>query len=184
MFCPNCGQAPANQEIRFCPRCGFSFEFVVRLLSNGGRLPESELNGKQPRSRFTRRNGLKFALVWFLFFTLFLAPACAAADVEDAPEIFASLGVFGGLLIFVFSLLFLKKAASNSDVEQTNKFWKRREPNAFRGGANQNALPPQQSVPASAYVPPTNAHQTPDTFELNRPASVTEGTTKLLEQDK
>jgi hypothetical protein len=58
-------------------------------------------------------------------------------------------------------------------------------PQNLRGSTQQNALPPQQSVPASSYVPPPpapgNWHTTND---LVAPPSVTEPTTKLLQKDE
>jgi hypothetical protein len=184
MFCPSCGQKQAREEIRFCSRCGFSFEIVVQLLDHSGYLPQLAEINKQQNSRLTRRNGLKFALFWFLALTLFLAPVAEAAGINRLPELFAALGVCGGLLIFVFSMLFLKKAPRSRNAEKFNLIRKMREKKAMRGADNKNALPPQQSVPASAYIPPRNAGKTLDTFDLSRPGSVTEGTTKLLEQDK
>jgi hypothetical protein len=45
-----------------------------------------------------------------------------------------------------------------------------------------NALPPHQSIPASDYIPPTQANWR-DTNDLAQP-SVTEETTKLLEKNR
>jgi hypothetical protein len=184
MFCPSCGQKQASEEMRYCSRCGFSFEVVAQLLDHNGYLPQLEEASKQPNGRLSRSRGLKFALIWFLSFTLFFAPVFAAAGANRLPELFAALGVFGGLLIFVFSMLFLKKAPRRRNAEKFNPIRKMREKKAMRGAGYKNALPPQQSVPAAAYIPPQNAGKTLDTFDLSRPGSVTEGTTKLLEQDK
>ncbi|MDQ4120309.1 MAG: hypothetical protein M3209_02435 [Acidobacteriota bacterium] len=184
MFCPSCGQVQASEEIRFCSRCGFSMEIVAQLLHHSGYLPQLEEINKQQNSRFTRRNGLKFALFWFLTLTLFLAPVAEAAGINRLPELFAALGVCGGLLILVFSMLFLKKAPSSPKDEQLNPIRQVREPKAFRSAGNKNVLPPQQSVPASAYVPLVDTWKAPDTYDLNRPGSITEGTTQHLEKDK
>jgi hypothetical protein len=184
MFCPSCGHEQANEEIRFCSRCGFSFEIVVRLLDHGGYLPQLEELNNQQNSRLTRSKGLKFALCWFLTLTLFFAPVSEALGINRLPELFAALGVCGGLLLLVFSFLFLKKAPRSPDDEQLNPIRKMRESRAARGAGDQNALPPQQSVPASAYVPPINSGRKLDTFDLIRPGSVTEGTTRLLEKDE
>jgi hypothetical protein len=184
MFCPSCGHEQVNEEIRFCSRCGFSFEIVGQLLDHNGYLPpELEQASKLQNSRFTRSMGMKIALIWFLGF-FFLAPVAQAARATSLAQMFAAMSIFGGLFILVFSLLFLKKAARNGNAEQLNPIRKMREPKTVSGTGNKNALPPQQSVPASAYIPPQNAGKTPDTFDLSRPGSVTEGTTKLLEKDK
>lgn len=184
MYCPSCGHEQANEEIRFCSRCGFSFEIVAQLLDHGGFLPQLEEFNKQKNTRLARKNGLKFALCWFLIFALFFAPVSEALGINRLPELFAALGICGGLLLLVFSFLFLKKAPPNPDDKQISSIRKMREPKSFRGAGNKNALPPVQSVTVSAYVPPMDSGKTPDTFDLSRPGSVTEGTTKLLEKDK
>ena len=45
-----------------------------------------------------------------------------------------------------------------------------------------NALPPQQSIPTSGYIPPNQGNWR-DTNDLT-PNSIIDGTTKLLEKDK
>jgi hypothetical protein len=184
MFCPSCSQKQASEETRFCSRCGFSFEIVAQLLDHNGYLPQLEEASKQPNGRLSRSRGLKFALIWFLSLTLFFAPVFAAAGANRLPELFAALGVFGGLLIFVFSMLFLKKAPRRRNAEQLTPIRNMSRSKTVRDAGNKNALPPQQSVPASDYIPPQNAGRTFDTYDLSRPGSVTEGTTKLLENDK
>lgn len=182
MFCPSCGQEQLNEEIRFCSRCGFSFEIVGRLLDHNGHLPPQFEEINRRNSRFTRSLGLKIALIWFLGF-FFLAPVAQAARATGLAQMFAAMSIFGGLFIVVFSLLFLKKAVRPQD-EQSNSGRNTSEPQKLRKAGKINVLPPQQSIPASAYIPPTDAGKQLDTFDLIRPGSVTEGTTQLLEKDK
>ena len=183
MFCPRCGQEQKSEEIRFCSRCGFSFEVVAQVLATGGTLPQLiEVDEKQ-KGWFNRSNGWKFGLVWILVFFL-LATVFAMARVDGFPEALAAFGFFGGLLITLFSFIFLKKSSRTSDSEQLNPAQKKRENAASQLKTSQNVLPPEQSIPASAYAPPVDLWKAPDTFELSQPGSVTEGTTKLLEKDE
>jgi hypothetical protein len=184
MFCPSCGHEQLNEEIRFCSRCGFSFEVVGQLLDHNGYLPpELEEASKRQNTRFTRSTGLKIALIWFLGLFL-LAPVAQAARAAPLAQMFAALSIFGGLFILVFSFLFLKKAQRLPKAERLNPLRKMKEPIGMRGSGNKNVLPPQQTVPAAAYVQPPIAGKTLDTFDLKRPGSVTEGTTQLLEKEK
>ena len=183
MFCPRCSQEQISEEIRFCSRCGFSFEVVAQVLATGGTLPQLiEVDEKQ-KGWFNRSNGWKFGLVWILVYFL-LATVFAMARVDGFPEALAAFGFFGGLLIILFSFIFLKKSSRTSDSEQLNPAQKKRENAAYELKTSQNVLPPQQSIPASAYIPPADLWKAPDTFELSQPRSVTEGTTKLLEKDE
>ena len=51
-------------------------------------------------------------------------------------------------------------------------------------GIPMQELPPQQTQPAASYMPPEGGWRAPDTGDLQRPASVVEGTTKLLKKDE
>ncbi len=183
MFCPRCGQEQASEEIRYCSRCGFQLGLIARILASDGSLPQSEEIYNKQKGWFTRSNGWKFGLAWFLVFFL-LTPIFAITGVGGLPELSVVVGFIGGLLIILFSFIFLKKEPQARDAEQLIPAQKAREYEALHGKTNQNVLPPQQSIPASAYVPPVNSWKAPDTSDLARPGSVTEGTTKLLERDE
>jgi len=184
MFCPRCGQEQISEEIRYCSRCGFSFKIVAQVLAHEGSLPQlREVYDKQ-KGWFTRSNGWKFGLAWFSVLTFLLAPIFAIAGMSGLPELSAVFGFIGGLLIILFSFIFLKKEPQTRNAEQLGPSQKAKEYDALHGKSNQNVLPPQESVPTSAYVPPMNSWKAPDTSDLARPGSVTEGTTKLLEKDE
>src|SRR5215207_3872114 len=36
MYCPECSQQQASDEVRFCPRCGLQLDAVQRLLAGDG----------------------------------------------------------------------------------------------------------------------------------------------------
>ncbi|HYP51045.1 MAG TPA: hypothetical protein VEQ34_08905, partial [Pyrinomonadaceae bacterium] len=76
MFCPNCGQQQATEQMRFCSRCGFPLGLVTEILANGGFLPQlAAINDK--KRLFTRRKVFLFGLVWFLLFILIIIPITA-----------------------------------------------------------------------------------------------------------
>lgn len=175
MHCPGCGQRQISAETKFCSRCGLPLALVAEVLNHGGYLPQlAQMNKK--RRILSRRNGLGFSLIWFLFFLLIMAPFWGIVGVDEMAGVSAIIGIFGGLIMLVSSLIFLQK--------ETFSF----QPGAFPPGRHDlagqhgyQALPPQQSVPASAYAAPQTGSWR-DTNDLV--PSVTEGTTKLLDKDE
>ncbi len=179
MFCPQCGQQQISAETRFCSRCGLPLDLVAEVVENGGILPQLEELYKGKRKFFSRRNGLIFSLLWFLFFVLILAPFWGILDVEELAAMSAVLGIFGGLIIMLSSFFFLKsdpKPFSNQLESKGVKY----SQNNLVGNRNQTALPPKHTYPVSDYVQP-QAGSWRSTEDL-QPTSVTEETTKLLDE--
>lgn len=184
MHCPRCGQQQVSEEIKFCSRCGFPLGLVAEVVSHGGFLPQlADLPGKK-RKWLTRKNGLKFTLVWFIFFTMLLTAFAGFAGEEDAAAFFAILGSLGGLLLMVSSFLFLPKEPKLYQAE--NVLQQPNQPAQFpQGQHNQAALPPQSYQPAETYMPPTaGSWRAPNTGDLVQPGSVTDATTKLLKKEE
>lgn len=181
MHCPRCGQEQISSEIRFCSRCGLPLSLVAEVVQHGGTLPQ--LAGLyRSKTFFSRNNGLKFGLIWFLLMTFLLTPLLAIAGGNEIVAFTAILGFIGGIIIMLSSLLFLKKepkipgaADINQNVNESANF--------LGGNREKNALPPQQSIPVSSYAPPPAGSWQSNTEDL-QPTSVTEETTKLLEKNK
>lgn len=178
MFCPQCGQQQISAETRFCSRCGLPLNLVADVVAHGGTLPEIEQLYSGKRKLFSRRNGLFFSLLWFLFFVLILAPFWGIVEVEELALISAVVGIFGGLIIMLSSFFFLNNNPKNQIESKGVKYGQRN----LSGNRNQNALPPQQTYPVSDYVQP-QAGSWRSTEDL-QPTSVTEGTTKLLKDEE
>ena len=180
MYCPRCGQQQVSSELRFCSRCGLPLSLVTEVVSNGGFLPQlADL--QKSKGLFTRKNGLKFGLAWFLVWTFLITPLVAIADGEEIVAVTAILGFIGGILIMLFSMLFLQKEPKNLPTAETNQNINDL-PN-FLGNREKTALPPQQSIPVSNYAPPAPGSWQSNTEDL-QPRSVTEGTTKLLDREE
>ena len=182
MHCPRCGQQQVSEETKFCSRCGFQLGIVSELLVHGGFLPHlAELNKKS--TLFSRKNGIVFSVFWFIVWVPLLASVFGAVlGVEELGAMCALIGVFGGLMMFIASFVYLKpepKKFSYAIAELPGSGFA-----GLHGSANQNALPPQQSQPASSYIAPEGSWRAADTGDLARPGSVTEGTTKLLKKDQ
>lgn len=188
MFCPNCGQQQATEQMRFCSRCGFPLGLVSEILANGGFLPQ--LAGINDKKRlFTRRKVFLFGMVWFLLFILIIIPITAVLFGDDrAGEVIipfvAIIGTMGGLLLMLFSLFFeSEKNKTKLPVQQPQNFIPQNQVGAPHA---QNALPPQAAnftPTGGAYTPPRTSWREAKTGELV-PPSITEGTTRLLEKDE
>ncbi|MGC2237855.1 MAG: hypothetical protein WA584_16965 [Pyrinomonadaceae bacterium] len=171
-----------SEETKFCSRCGFPLGLVSEILFHGGFLPQlADL--RKDKKWLTRKNALKFSLAWFLVFTLVLTPIAGAAGINHLPGMFAVIGTMGGIIMTIFSFLFLSK--EQNYYQNESAFQGVSQPAQFTGRTHQqNALPPPMSQPVESYMPPAGAWQAPETGDLVRPGSVTEGTTKLLKKDE
>ncbi len=180
MYCPGCGQQQISEETRFCSRCGLPLGLVAEVLAYGGFLPQLEELNKKKGKLLTRRNGLIFSLYWFIFFVLIFTPFWGIVNADRLAAMSAIIGIFGALLLALSSMLFFEKVPKKSHTQMLDSANAERQ--SLHGfSAKANALPPQQSIPTSAYIPP-QAGNWRDTKDLAQP-SVTEGTTKLLERD-
>ncbi len=151
---------------------------VAEVVAHGGFLPQlAQLN--QKKKVFTKKAGVVFGTLWFIFLTMF---STAFFGILGAPDeligIIAITGVFGAMMIIIASLIFLPSSKIPVLLQQ---FQPPQQPPMY-GADGQNALPPRQSIPANMYNAPRPAGSWRDTNDLE-PASVTESTTRLLEKD-
>ena len=179
MHCPRCGQQQVSEQTKFCSRCGFPLGLISEVLAHGGFLPQlAELNEK--KTFFSKKNGVIFSVFWFMFFTMLMTSIFGIAGADELTGISAVIGIFGGLMLMIASLLLLKSSKKNPAFQ--NMEIPASNPQALYGTQQKNALPPQQTIPTSAYVPPSQGNWR-DTNDL-LPTSVTENTTKLLSKDE
>ena len=183
LFCPRCGQEQVNNETRFCSQCGFLMTGVQELINSGGALPQylakQGNKGISPRKKGLKQGGMLF-LSGVLIVPLLGIIIVGILNFEGYIVGIAALLTFlGGILRMLFALLFESsdpedKTLEENVLETSRKFLNKPPKDA--------ALPPQQTMPASSYVPPVAGHWR-DTNDL-QPSSVTENTTKLLEHDE
>lgn len=180
MYCPNCGQQQISDEMRYCSRCGLALTGLLEWLA-GGRLPlraaeEAQVAPGSRRRKNMRRAGkmMFFAgalLPIFLIFSL-------AAD-EPGPLVVPFFLFFIALAWMLYARIFMSKT----------------EP-VKHPGAVQSAMPPSSlqtstfgpapahgSLPPAAVTPPLPNRQQVRTNELAQRPSVTEHTTRLLDNE-
>lgn len=181
MHCPTCGQQQISDDTRFCSRCGFPLMGIAEVVANKGLLPDSRKTGFTGTPDSPRRRGIKQGIFMFLLAFLIVpltAVLSLALNLEPYLPLISTilLGV-GALLRVAYALLFEEGVPSNAGAAGES---------TLQGiPANRAALPPQQSIPASAYGPP-KAGSWRDTNDLQHqgPGSVTDTTTKLLQKEE
>ena len=183
MFCPKCSQQQASDEMRFCSRCGFPLAGVALLIENNGLIPgldrEPVRRVHPSRKKIMAESALFTVAMW-------AATLCATfwfdaggpfeGVAKAAAVLFANLGLIG-LIRFLYGFLFAKDVVGQS---APNAFAKAASAGAVLDSPNRSALPPQQSLPVSDYPQPVNRRA--NTKEMAPPRSVTENTTRLLDE--
>ena len=179
MFCPQCGQQQISGEMRFCSRCGFPLGGVIQLLASGGMAATTagdtgaSLKQLSPRRRGYRQGGL------MLLIGMIATPLMGILTEVGFPELLVGLTAilffWGGIIRMIYARFFEDKGVHAAhDIPPA--YIPPTTPAQFSaGGAPQSALPPHRSVPVSNWRQPTN------TAEIIPPASVTENTTRLLD---
>ena len=184
MHCPRCGQQQISDQTKFCSRCGFQLGLVSELLENGGFLPQLAELHKGESTIFTRKNGVIFSVLWFIFFVMMMPAFFGIADADDAAGVSAVFGLFSTMMLLILSLAVFKRTPKTHEL---SAYQVPPAPYAHGlfGNQQMGALPPQQSQPASSYAAPAGNWRAPDTDDLvARPGSVTESTTRLLKKDE
>ncbi|MEQ1603709.1 MAG: zinc ribbon domain-containing protein [Pyrinomonadaceae bacterium] len=182
MFCPQCGQERLSVETSFCSRCGFLLTGTADLLQMGGLIPRTSAPvgffAPSPRTRGIKQ-GLFIFLLSFLIVPLIIVLLLVINARTPAVAVIASIIlVMGGLLRMAYAWMFESPVPGGRTIEE----------NAISAAQSllnrpSNAqLPPQQSYPASSYEAPATGSWR-DTNDLE-PRSVTEGTTRLLENEE
>lgn len=179
MYCPKCNQQQASEEMRFCSRCGFPLAGVALLLEHNGMIPEVPREPVQrlypSRKKIIIESAIFTLVAWSIgLFTIFWfdfgGPLETVAKI--AALLFSILGLLG-LIRFLYGFLFAKDV-----IEQParNALSKGVSEGAILEAPSRFALPPQQSLPASDY--PRRVH----TKEMLPQPSVTENTTRLIDE--
>lgn len=171
MYCPRCGQQQVSDEVRFCSRCGFPTAGVRQLLAAGGVIPALEVKGSKP-PRSPRYEGVRQGMI-LIFITMALLPFGAAAGRFG--NTIVPMILMAGLMRMLYAAIFQEGAscARKQDASAPDS-------GSVSGGelnpeARRAALPPQ---PATF---PAKGWRRTDTAEMVERPSVTENTTKLLD---
>jgi hypothetical protein len=178
MFCPKCSQQQVSETVRYCSRCGFLLEGVSALVVSGGQLPmhyaQAASRELSPRSKGVRQGAM------LMLSTILIVPIVAVLTVtlNIVPEIFVPLVsilcFIGGLLRMLYALL----------MEDANPPIESAPFNAYAPPVPQQLEGAKPLASARASFTPMQAwNPRPNTAEIFTPPSVTENTTRLLQNE-
>lgn len=166
MHCPQCGQQ-FSDEVRFCKSCGFSLDCIRELLAPDISPTLEKVTHKERRSR--SRWGLYRGVIILSMGIVLLSSSGFKSNL--LPLVILSCGLMRILYAMIFQ-------------EDTQR--KKKQEHPLRNIANQlgaatlsTALPPSQTVPVSVL-----RARRMDTAEMVHSPSVTEHTTKLLDESR
>jgi hypothetical protein len=175
MYCPQCGQQQVSDELRFCSRCGFQLEGVTRLLSTGG---ESHVLNDEDRQKSgsPRREGVRHGVL-LMFAAMVLIPLSKlfGEPGQVLPVTLMMLGLVRILYAVIFQERDPRRKKSRAEAAASSNA-PTASPQQMKAGTRGSALPPPQGIPVEGY----NARRL-QTAEIVQPPSVTERTTKLLD---
>ena len=171
MYCPNCGQQQISEEMRFCSRCGLALSGLAEWLA-GDRLPAKRVDNEPVAAASPRRKGMRraakvmFASGVLFFIFLFISLAIG----HGGPMVIPFAVFFVGLVMMLYARLFSAKTAPVPiQVAQTS---------ALNSATARSSLPPAANIPIAGV-----GRQQVRTNELAQPPSVTENTTRLLDNE-
>ena len=173
MYCPNCGQQQVSEEMKFCSRCGLSFTGLAEWLAGDGVPVQPKQETKvavDSRRRKGMRRGAKLMFFSVALFPIFLM----ISIVEDKPEplIFPTMMFFVSLALVLYARLFSDNTAAPAKIQAAA------QTSTLKSTSARSSLPPAREV-----VMPVVGRQQVRTNELAQPPSVTEHTTKLLDNE-
>jgi hypothetical protein len=173
MFCPNCGQQQIAGSTKFCPRCGTPLAGLAEWLAAGGTLVPAPAAQRLPAPLTPRRKGVRRgAKLMFLSGVLLPIFIAMSVAVESPGPLVVSLVLFfAGLSLLLYARLFGEDAPPAADRPAQQQF----VPGTAQGVT---ALPPAADARINDF-----ARRGVRTAELARPPSVTENTTRLLDDE-
>lgn len=175
MYCPRCSHEQKSKELKFCSKCGLPLEFISEVVETGQE-PNKKDKTIEKKEFFTRRRGILFSILWFLFWLILVFPIIAIVlDGEEAGEVFVVLSSFSlivGLVILVLAIFKKPK-----EVDKTE--WEFNEQSKFETTPNAKALNSKEES-ASDYISPNTKISSYETNDLVEVGSITEETTKSL----
>lgn len=184
MYCPKCSQQQVSDDVRFCSRCGFQLGVVKELLVQNN-IPAVNEEARLVPHRALRKREVAIGALLMLIVALLVVFASPAIPPVRNSQVFFLLVLWLALLLFINFINPLLRAVNKLFLDEDSSPTKKSvSPSHVAPGLitrvntaiNNSALPPSQSMPVTNFGSPRV-----ETAEMVRPPSVTEGTTRLLD---
>lgn len=175
MHCPRCGQKQSSAEAHFCNSCGFSLDRVKELLVGDSVPPTPEKEGQEP-GESPRRKGVRQGVK--LFFICLVFAALTSRGGNSRANFLPMLFFMAAVMRILYAVIFQKGAPRKK--KQDDSLPSIPITTEQLGTATRrSALPPSPGAPIAAFKT-----QRVDTAQMVSPPSVTEHTTKLLNESQ
>jgi len=174
MFCPQCGQQQAADDVRFCSRCGFQLGAVAELMKSGAPAPAKRFAGgalDSPRRRGVRQGVLLTLFGVFLVPLLFMLSELTG--IKDEIVMLGFLTFLAGVLRCIYAIFEDAAPAPAAAADYAGQPAFARAPGRAPAG-----LPAARGHDARSYVPPRR-----DTADIVPPPSVVEGATRRFAEE-
>jgi hypothetical protein len=173
MHCPRCGQKQVSAEVHFCKSCGLPLDRVKGLLAGDEVSPVLD-QGSQKPGESPRRKGVRQG-VKLIFICLVLA--VLTSRIGGRRGDFLPLMFFmAGMVRILYAVIFQGGASRKKKHEDSTPSAPIRT-ERLRTATRGHALYVSRGVPVAAFITPRVY-----TSEMAGPPSVTEHTTKLLNE--
>ena len=175
MHCPQCGQEQISTEMRFCKACGFPLDGVRELLATGNLSPTLDKEDRKPRES-PRRKGVRQG-VMLLFICIVSVPlyGLIGKPVFALPPLF----LIAGLMRILYAVIFQESAPRKKKQDGPLPYVAPITTDQVGTERSGSALSPSHSMPVPVF-----STRRMDNAEMVNPASVTEHTTKLLDESQ
>jgi hypothetical protein len=176
MHCPQCGQEQISGEMRFCKSCGFSLDGVRELLATGSISPTLDKESRKPHQS-PRRKGVRQGVI-LLFISMVFMPLITLIG-KPRGDFLPMMFLMAGLMRILYAVIFQEGAPRKKKQDSSLPYIAPITTDQLGTATRGSALPPSHSVPVSVF-----GARRMDTAEMVRPPSVTEHTTKLLDESQ
>ena len=174
MHCPQCGQEQISCEVRFCKSCGFSLDGVKELLATGVSPVLEKQSHKERRS--PRRKGVRHGVI-LLFISMVFMPFDLIGEPQG--KVLPLMFLMAGLMRILYAVIFQEGAPREKKQDRSLPYVAPITTDQLGAATRGSALPPSHSVPVSVF-----SARRMDTAEMVSAPSVTEHTTKLLDESQ
>jgi len=175
MHCPQCGQEQIFGEARFCKSCGFPLDGIRELLATGNISPNLDKEGRQPRESQRRKGVRQGVILLFMFMVSMPLYGLIGKRVLALPPLF----LMAGLLRILYAVIFQEGAPRKKKQNSSMSYVAPITTDQPGTEGSRSALPPSHSMPVPVF-----SDRRLDTAEMVSPPSVTERTTKLLDESQ